>query len=60
MNVTVIGLGPMGQALTTALLDHGHEATVWNRTVERASGVLRRGARWAATPAEAVRSNDVP
>lgn len=59
MTVTVIGLGPMGQALTTALLDHGHDVTVWNRTKERASGVLERGATWAATPAEAVRSTDL-
>lgn len=56
MNVTVIGLGPMGQALTTALLDAGHEVTVWNRTQQRADAVLGRGARWAATPGDAVRA----
>jgi 3-hydroxyisobutyrate dehydrogenase-like beta-hydroxyacid dehydrogenase len=30
--VTVLGLGPMGQALSAALLDEGYRTTVWNRT----------------------------
>ena len=30
--VTVIGLGPMGQAMARALLAGGHPVTVWNRT----------------------------
>ncbi len=34
--VTVLGLGPMGQALSTALLDAGHHVTVWNRTESKA------------------------
>jgi 3-hydroxyisobutyrate dehydrogenase-like beta-hydroxyacid dehydrogenase len=59
MNVTMIGLGPMGQALTMALLRNGHEVTVWNRTPERASSVLQRGARWAETPGEAVLATDI-
>lgn len=59
MNVTVIGLGPMGQALTTALLDNDHGVTVWNRTAERASNVLQRGATWAETPAAAVGASDL-
>ncbi|EHK87519.1 6-phosphogluconate dehydrogenase NAD-binding protein [Saccharomonospora azurea SZMC 14600] len=37
--VTVIGLGPMGQAMVTALLDAGHAVTVWNRTASRADTV---------------------
>jgi 3-hydroxyisobutyrate dehydrogenase-like beta-hydroxyacid dehydrogenase len=30
--VTVLGLGPMGRALATALAAAGHPTTVWNRT----------------------------
>lgn len=37
--VTVIGLGPMGQAMVTALLDAGHAVTVWNRTASLADTV---------------------
>lgn len=57
--VTVIGLGPMGRAMTGALLDAGHPVTVWNRTASRADGVVARGAVLAASPAEAVRASEV-
>jgi 3-hydroxyisobutyrate dehydrogenase/2-hydroxy-3-oxopropionate reductase len=36
------------------LLDAGHEVTVWNRTAARTEPLVQRGARAAATPAEAV------
>lgn len=52
--VTLIGLGPMGVALGEALLREGHPLTVWNRTPGRADGLVARGARLAATAAEAV------
>ncbi|MFB6816818.1 NAD(P)-dependent oxidoreductase [Streptomyces sp. NPDC056347] len=52
--VTVIGLGPMGQAMARALLTAGHPVTVWNRTASRAEDVVAAGATLAATPAEAV------
>ncbi|MEN5075246.1 NAD(P)-binding domain-containing protein [Isoptericola cucumis] len=50
----VIGLGPMGQAMTRALLAAGHPVTVWNRTPSRADGVVAAGAVLAPSPAEAV------
>ncbi|MFE2163739.1 NAD(P)-dependent oxidoreductase [Streptomyces sp. NPDC059447] len=52
--VTVIGLGPMGQAMTRTLLTAGHPVTVWNRTASRAEEVVSAGASLEATPAEAV------
>ncbi|MFJ9414274.1 NAD(P)-dependent oxidoreductase [Streptomyces sp. NPDC101227] len=52
--VTVIGLGSMGSALAAALLDRGHPTTVWNRSPEKAAPLTARGARLAATPAEAL------
>lgn len=57
--VTVIGLGPMGQAMTRALLTAGHPVTVWNRTAGRADGVVADGATLAATPGEAVEASDL-
>jgi 3-hydroxyisobutyrate dehydrogenase-like beta-hydroxyacid dehydrogenase len=52
--VTILGLGPMGQALAGALLQAGHPTTVWNRTPEKAEALVARGAARAQTPAEAV------
>lgn len=52
-SVTVIGLGPMGQAMAGAYLDAGYEVTVWNRTAARADDLVARGARRAVTPEEA-------
>ncbi|MGW9172923.1 NAD(P)-dependent oxidoreductase [Streptomyces decoyicus] len=57
--VTVIGLGPMGQAMTRALLASGHRVTVWNRTASRADGVVTDGATLAVTPSEAVKASDL-
>lgn len=45
--VAVIGLGNMGTALARALLEDGHEVTVWNRTPDKAAELVRRGARQA-------------
>lgn len=55
--VTVIGLGPMGRAMTRTLLTAGHPVTVWNRTAARADGVVAEGATCAATPREAVEAS---
>ncbi|OQR65578.1 6-phosphogluconate dehydrogenase [Streptomyces maremycinicus] len=57
--VTVIGLGPMGQAMTRTLLAADHPVTVWNRTAARAESVVADGARLAATPGEAVEASDL-
>ncbi|ONI83909.1 6-phosphogluconate dehydrogenase [Saccharothrix sp. ALI-22-I] len=55
--LTLIGLGPMGQAMVTRFLDAGHPTTVWNRTASRADGVVAQGATRAATAADAVAAN---
>lgn len=57
--VTLIGLGPMGQAMARVLLAAGHPVTVWNRTASRADGVVATGATRAATPYEAVSASEL-
>ncbi|TFV56710.1 NAD(P)-dependent oxidoreductase [Mycobacterium sp. PS03-16] len=57
--ISVLGLGPMGQALVGALLDAGCPVTVWNRTPARAERVRARGAQWADSPAAAVAAGDL-
>jgi len=49
----------MGSALARALLERGSSVTVWNRTAAKAEPLERRGARRAASPAEAVRASPV-
>ncbi|NYF59312.1 NAD(P)-dependent oxidoreductase [Micromonospora purpureochromogenes] len=53
--VAVIGLGGMGSRMAGRLLDAGHDLVVWNRTPQRASNLVARGAVAAGSPAEAAR-----
>ncbi|GAB2469959.1 NAD(P)-binding domain-containing protein [Promicromonospora xylanilytica] len=55
--VAVLGLGAMGSALATTLLDAGHAVTVWNRTPGRADELGARGATATTTADEAVSSH---
>jgi 3-hydroxyisobutyrate dehydrogenase-like beta-hydroxyacid dehydrogenase len=59
MRVAVVGLGTMGAAMAGHVLDAGHELTVHNRTREREEDLAARGARRAASPAEAADGADV-
>ncbi|GAA0583211.1 NAD(P)-dependent oxidoreductase [Kribbella sandramycini] len=58
-STTVIGLGPMGQAMTRTLLAAGHSVTVWNRTPSRADDVVAAGAVLAATPTDALEASEL-
>lgn len=53
-DVSVIGLGAMGQALARALMENGRRVTVWNRTPRKAQPLVEAGATLAPTPADAV------
>jgi len=48
------GLGRMGAPMAIRLVEAGHDVVVWNRSPERASAVVEKGARQAASPAEAA------
>ncbi|MFE6863322.1 NAD(P)-dependent oxidoreductase [Nocardia sp. NPDC057668] len=58
-SVSVIGLGPMGQAMVRALLKAGVEVTVWNRSTAKVEAMVALGAKAAATVAEALDANEV-
>ncbi len=58
MNVAVLGLGRMGQAIAARLLDAGHQVTVWNRTPGRADDLVASGAVEATSVPEAVAGAD--
>ncbi|MFD9903196.1 NAD(P)-dependent oxidoreductase [Streptomyces sp. NPDC059063] len=57
--VSVIGLGDMGHALASALLDSGREVVVWNRTAAKADDLVERGAVRAGSIGEAVRGSSL-
>jgi 3-hydroxyisobutyrate dehydrogenase-like beta-hydroxyacid dehydrogenase len=44
MKVSIVGLGNMGAAIATRLLDAGHDLAVWNRTETVATPFAERGA----------------
>ncbi|MEU6488156.1 NAD(P)-binding domain-containing protein [Streptomyces sp. NPDC046887] len=58
-SVSLLGLGAMGTALAEAWLSAGHPLTVWNRTAAKAAPLAARGAKTAATPAEAIAASDL-
>jgi 3-hydroxyisobutyrate dehydrogenase-like beta-hydroxyacid dehydrogenase len=57
--VSVLGLGPMGQALARAFLAAGHPATVWNRTAARAAPLAELGATRAEDTVSAIRGSSL-
>lgn len=57
--VGVIGLGGMGSGMANRLLDQGIQVAVFNRTAGAADALVARGARRAATPADAAAPDGV-
>ena len=49
----------MGYPMAVNILDAGFPTAVWNRTAEKAAGLLARGARWAETPGALAKSADI-
>ena len=47
-----IGTGVMGSSMAGHLMAAGHELHVFNRTRERAEGLLEKGAHWCDSPAD--------
>jgi 3-hydroxyisobutyrate dehydrogenase len=59
MRVGLVGLGVMGLPIAERLLSAGHKTYVHNRTPEKADPLLKRGAIWAESPAEAARESEI-
>ena len=53
-----IGTGVMGASMAGHLLAAGNEVHVYNRTKEKADGLVAKGAIWEETPAEIARKCD--
>ena len=59
MKVAFLGTGIMGSRMAKNLLQADYSLTVWNRTAEKAKALAAKGARQAASPAEAAREAEV-
>jgi 3-hydroxyisobutyrate dehydrogenase-like beta-hydroxyacid dehydrogenase len=57
--VGVAGLGRMGHPIAANILGAGFPTVVWNRTRDKAAGLLDLGAIWAATPGALTQTADV-
>jgi len=58
-DVSVLGLGNMGEALARSLLASGRSVTVWNRSIDKSKPFAEAGARVAASVEEAISDSDV-
>ena len=56
--VAFLGTGLLGSGMVERMLQQGNTLVVWNRTTSKARALEARGARVAATPADAVADAD--
>ncbi len=59
MRIGFIGLGMMGSHMVANLQKAGHDLVVHDVRREAGEPALRRGARWAETPADAARQSEI-
>jgi 3-hydroxyisobutyrate dehydrogenase-like beta-hydroxyacid dehydrogenase len=59
MQIAVLGMGRMGQAVAGRLLEQGVDVSVWNRSPGRTAEAVAAGARDAGSVEEAVAGADV-
>lgn len=59
MNIGFIGLGEMGVRIVPRLLAGGYAVTGWNRSREKASGLIDSGMQWADGPRAVAEKSDV-
>src|SRR6476660_2674541 len=57
--ISYLGLGTMGDGMASNLLKAGYKLTVWNRSADKCKPFARKGARFAESPADAVRDADL-
>jgi len=54
MDIGYVGLGGMGHGMAGNLLAQGHALRVWNRTPDKAAGLVAQGATLVAQPGDTV------
>ena len=59
MKIGFIGVGVMGAPMVQNLMKKGHELSVYNRTKEKAAGVVAAGAKWCESAGACAKDQDV-
>ena len=59
MKIGFIGVGVMGAPMVQNLMKKGHELSVYNRTKEKAAGVVAAGAKWCESAGACAKAQDV-
>ncbi len=59
MNLGVAGLGRMGGIFANRLSEAGFNLSVWNRSREKSTDLVERGAAWCSSPAALAEANEV-
>ena len=59
MKIGFIGLGNMGAAIAANLVRARHDVTIWNRSAEKARGLVDAGAVLAASPRAAATDREI-
>lgn len=58
-SVGYLGMGIMGTAMATRLVDAGFSTTIWNRSRDKCAALEAKGAKVAASPKEVIESCDI-
>ena len=58
MHIGVAGLGAMGSAIATRLLEFGHQVTVWNRTTAKTTPLAAAGAKVVDSPSAVAAASE--
>lgn len=59
VKIGFIGLGVMGAAMASNILKGGYSLSVYNRTKEKASPLIEKGAVWQNSAAELAKASDI-
>jgi 3-hydroxyisobutyrate dehydrogenase-like beta-hydroxyacid dehydrogenase len=59
MDIGYVGLGGMGHAMASNLIDKGHTLRVWNRSPGKAADLVAKGATLVEHPGQAVESSGI-
>jgi len=59
MKIGWIGTGVMGFSMAGHIRDAGHDLYLYNRTQEKAQGLIERGGHWCFSPAEVARNAEI-
>ena len=54
-----IGTGVMGVSMCGRMMSEGYSMTIYNRTKSKAKPLLKKGAKWASSPAEVAANAEI-